>query len=280
VFPPLALREQLLSLLRCPTCGSHLHAAEGALCCPQRHTFNVARQGYVSLLSGSRATSGDDASMVAARGRFLRTDFYERLRQAVAIRAAAAAPERGAAVDAGCGTGYYLTGLLDRLSGFWGLGLDSSAPALRVAARAHVRAAAASWDLYRPFPLAGAAADLVLNVFAPRNAAEFRRILRPEGRLIVARPTERHLAELREQVPTMVAVDPSKELRLQWALSPLFASVATELVEYAVSLSSEQAQDLVAMTPTARHLDRAAAPASAPKGPITVSILITEYQPR
>lgn len=218
--------------------------------------------------------------MVAARARFLRSGCFDRLRGAVTGIAAAGAPERGTAVDVGCGTGHYLAGLLDRLPGFWGLGLDSSAPALRMAARVHDRAAAASWDVFRPFPLATAAADLILDVFAPRNPAEFRRILRPEGRLVVARPTDRHLAELRRQAPSMVSVDPSKEQRLHKALSPVFASVATELVEYCVPLSGQQTQDLMDMTPTARHPGRAAPSAGPCGGPITVSVLITEYRPR
>ena len=169
-LPP-ALNEHLLRLLRCPTCGGRLHAGERAVQCPQRHTFNVARQGYVSLLAGRRPTSGDDAAMVAARARFLSTGCYEAVRLAVIDKAAATAPDRGVVVDAGCGTGYYLAGVLNRLPGFWGLGLDASAPALRAAARAHERAAAITWDVFRPLPLASAVADLVLDVFAPRNPA-------------------------------------------------------------------------------------------------------------
>ena len=218
--------------------------------------------------------------MVAARRRFLSAGYYEAVRQAVADMAAAAAPERGAVVDAGCGTGYYLAGVLNRLPGFWGLGLDASAPALRAAARSHERAAAATWDIFRPLPLASAAADLVLDVFAPRNPAEFLRILRPGGRLIVVRPTDRHLAELRDQVPTMVAVDPAKEQRLCRALSPFFDAAATERVEYSAPLTGQQAQDLLEMSPTARHLDRATAPACPSAGSVTISVLITEYQPR
>ncbi len=204
--------------------------------------------------------------MVAARLRFLGSGCYEALRLAVVDKAAATAPERGALVDVGCGTGYYLTGVLDRLPGFWGLGLDSSAPALRVAARTHERAAAATCDIFRALPLASGVADLVLDVFAPRNPAEFRRILHPAGRLIVVRPTDRHLAELRDQVPTMVAVDPAKELRLHQALGPFFDAAATERVEYSAPLTGQQAQDLLDMGPTAHHLDRATAPSARPPG--------------
>ena len=183
-------------------------------------------------------------------------------------------------MDAGCGTGYYLAGVLDRLPGFWGLGLDTSAASLRAAARAHERAAAATWDVFRPLPLASGVADLVLDVFAPRNAAEFHRILRPTGRLVVVRPTARHLAELRDQVSAMVAVDPKKEQRLHRALHPYFEAAATEPVEYSAALTGEQARDLLDMSPTARHLDRTPnAPRPSPAS-VTVSVLITDYQPR
>ncbi len=218
--------------------------------------------------------------MVAARLRFLGSGCYEVLRQAVVGKAAATTPERGALVDVGCGTGYYLAGVLDHLPGFWGLGLDASAPALRAAARAHDRAGAAACDIFRALPLESGVADLILDVFAPRNPAEFRRILHPAGRLIVVRPTERHLAELRDEVPTMVAVDPAKEQRLHQALSPFFDAAATERVEYSTPLTGQQAQDLLDMGPTARHLDRATAPSRPSPGAVKISVLITEYLPR
>jgi 23S rRNA (guanine745-N1)-methyltransferase len=248
--------------------------------CPQCHTFDVARQGYVSLLTGRPPTSGDDAAMVAARGRFLGTGCYEPVRRAVVDAAVATAPNRGVVVDAGCGTGYYLAGALDRLPGFWGLGLDTSAASLRAAARVHERAAAATWDVFRPLPLETGIADLVLDVFAPRNPAEFHRILRPTGRLVVVRPTGRHLAELRDQEPAMVAVDPAKEMRLHVALDPYFEATTTERVEYPIDLIGQQAQDLLEMSPSARHLDRAPEASRPSAGAVTVSVLVTGYQPR
>jgi 23S rRNA (guanine745-N1)-methyltransferase len=217
--------------------------------------------------------------MVAARARFLGTGCYDAVRRAVADTVARAAPDRGVVVDAGCGTGYYLAGLLDRLPGFWGLGLDTSAASLRAAARAHERAGAASWDVFRPLPLTSGVADVVLDAFAPRNPAEFHRILRPTGRLVVVRPTDRHLAELRDEEPAMVTVDPKKERRLHEALDPYFVAGYTERVEYPAELSGEQARDLLEMTPTARHLDPAtdSRPGSVS---VTVSVLVTAYEPR
>jgi 23S rRNA (guanine745-N1)-methyltransferase len=274
--------ELSLDLLRCPTCAKHrLHPDRGVLRCPAGHAFDIARHGYVGLLTGTRATSGDDAVMAQARDRFLSAGTYAPIRKAVARLAADSAPEQAAVVDVGCGTGYYLAGVLDQLPGARGLGLDTSVRALRSAARSHERAAAAAWDVFRPFPLADGVADVVLDVFAPRNPAEFHRVLRPAGRLVVVRPTGRHLAELRGRVPAMVTIDPAKEQRLHRTLNPFFGTTVTEQVEYTMPLTQQEALDLVGMTPSARHVNRAdLADDGLLPDRVTVSVLATAYQAR
>ncbi|MFG2927629.1 putative RNA methyltransferase [Streptomyces achromogenes] len=273
--------EPFLDVLRCPVCRARLRPGHGSLRCPAGHTFDIARQGYVSLLTGIRATSGDDAAMVQARTRFLSTGGYAPISETLTRLAADALPARGTVVDIGCGTGYYLAGVLDRLPGARGLGLDTSVRALRSAARSHPRAAAASWDVFRPFPLGDSTVDVLLNVFAPRNPSEFHRVLRPTGRLIVVRPTERHLAELRGRIPAMVTIDPDKEQRLRQALDPCFEATGTRHVAYTAPLTRQDAIDLVGMTPSARHLTHADL---ADQGPlparVTVSVLATSYRPR
>ncbi|MFE0422966.1 putative RNA methyltransferase [Streptomyces sp. NPDC058953] len=284
VLLPPALAH-FLDALRCPVCRARLRPERHALRCPAGHTFDIARRGYAGLLTGSRAISGDDAAMVRARNRFLSTGTYAPVLRALTRLTADALPGRGdgsTVMDIGCGTGYYLAGVLDQLPGARGLGLDTSVPALRSAARAHPRAAAASWDVFRPFPLADRSADVVLDVFAPRNPPEFHRVLRPAGRLIVVRPVARHLAELRDRIPAMVTVDPNKEQRLHQALDPYFAAIDTRQVEYTAPLTGQEAVDLVGMTPSARHLLSRADPSG--HGPlpdrVTVSVLATSYRPR
>ncbi|MFB7277893.1 methyltransferase domain-containing protein [Streptomyces hydrogenans] len=270
-----------LDLLRCPTCGAGLHPDRGALRCPAGHTFDISRHGYVSLLTGARATSGDDAAMARARDRFLATGRYRPIRRTVAHLAADAVPGRSTVVDVGCGTGYYLAGVLEQVPGARGLGLDTSARVLRATARAHERAAAAAWDVFRRLPLADGTADVVLDVFAPRNPSEFHRVLRPGGRLVVVRPTGRHLLELRGRVPGMVAIDPAKERRLHTALTPFFEAEGTELVQYVTSLTRPEALDLVGMTPSARHLNGAdLGDHGLLPDQVTVSVLATAYRPR
>lgn len=285
---PAAL-EPILPLLRCPSCGDGLAPGDGALRCPRRHSFDLARHGYVGLLTGARATSGDDGPMARARRDFLAARRYAPVRDAVAELAAEGdlpgGPGRQAppatVVDVGCGTGYYLAGVLDALPGTVGLGLDTSAHALRVAAKAHERAAAATWDVFRPFPIASEQVDVVLDVFAPRNPAEFHRVLRPGGVLVVVRPFGGHLAELRSQVTQMVTVDPDKERRLHQALDPYFEPARTVEVEYTTPLTRQEAVDLVLMTPSARHVTEAelSDDGELPEQ-VTVSVLATAYRRR
>lgn len=287
VAVPAAL-DPILPLLRCPSCGKELETAPGALRCPRRHSFDVARHGYVGLLTGTRATSGDDGPMARARRDFLAADRYAPIRESVADLAGESAGAGDGArppatvVDVGCGTGYYLAGVLDAMPGAVGLGLDTSGHALRTAAKAHERAAAATWDVFRPFPIASEQVDVVLDVFAPRNPAEFHRVLSPGGVLVVVRPFGGHLAELRRQVAGMVAVDPDKEERLHQALDPWFEEARTERVEYTTPLTRQEAVDLVLMTPSARHVteadlrdDEGALPTE-----VTVSVLATAYRRR
>ncbi|MBV2356846.1 methyltransferase domain-containing protein [Streptomyces sp. J2-1] len=277
LFPPALV--PFLDVLCCPVCRARLHPGQGALRCPDGHAFDIARQGYAALLTGARATSGDDADMVQARMRFLAAGAYEPVREALTRLAADALPGPGTVADLGCGTGHYLAGVLDRLPAARGLGLDTSVRALRAAVRSHPRAAAASWDVFRPFPLADRSLDLVLNVFAPRNPPEFHRVLRPSGRLIVIRPTHHHLAELRRRFPAMLTIDPAKEQRLHTALTPHFEPTDTLRVAYTTPLTPQESQDLLTMTPT-RHPAPATPtdPGSLP-GRVTVSVLATAYRP-
>ncbi|HEY0280233.1 MAG TPA: methyltransferase domain-containing protein [Solirubrobacterales bacterium] len=279
--PPSAL-DLVLLILRCPVCGEELSRGDAGLRCPNGHSFDVARQGYASLIAGVRPTSGDDAAMVEARRRVLGTGIYAPIVAEVAGLAGGSVPPPETVLDAGCGTGDYLGAVLEALPKASGLGLDSSTYALRAAARAHPRAAAIACDLFGPIPVASASVDLVLDVFAPRNPAEFHRVLRPGGTLVVTRPTDGHLAQLRDQVAGMVGIDPAKEERLERTLDPRFEAIRTVATEYTARLTPAEAADLVLMTPSARHLsaDDLEADAVALPAEVDISVLTTAYRPR
>jgi 23S rRNA (guanine745-N1)-methyltransferase len=249
------MHPDVVAALRCPLCRGPLSQHERTLRCGAGHSFDLARSGYVSFLVGRPAeVAGDDASMVAARARFLDAGHFGPLSAELAALARGAAG--GVAVEIGAGTAHHLARVLDALPAHVGLALDVSVAAARRAARAHPRASAVVADARRELPLADACAGVALVAFAPRNGAELRRILRPDGALLVATPGLDHLSELREPFG-LLEVDPEKARRLEAALGPGFERAESRIVRWEMRLSPADCEALVAMGPSARHLPAA-----------------------
>ena len=253
---------EVTAVLRCPVCYDRFTRIDGTLRCAAGHTFDIARQGYVNLLGSS---SGDTAAMVADRAAFLAAGHYAPLASLVAEWAAECAD--GLVVDAGAGTGYYLGAVLERRSSC-GLALDASAVALRRAARVP-RVGAVVWDVWRPWPVAEHVAGVVVNVFAPRNGAEFHRVLRPDGTLIVVTPADDHLAEL----SGLLTVDPRKAERLASTLAS-FELVRRESLRYPMVLVEDDVRRVLGMGPAAFH----ARPVTPAAGTVTASFRVSAYR--
>lgn len=273
----------LTEFLACPVCGEGLVASGAALACRNRHSFDIARQGYVNLLRSSKKPgTADTPEMARARAAFLSAGYYEPLVAAVrraAVRAADGAP--GCIVDAGAGTGYYLAKVLDSLSDRVGLALDISKASARMAAQAHARLGAAVADSWDRLPVRDEAAAVVLDIFAPRNVGEFRRVLAPNGGLVVVTPTQRHLAEL-VGVLGLLTVDERKDERLATAMEGAFELEHMDLVDSPLTLSHEAVLALVGMGPSARHSgeELAAKVAALPLDvPTTLSAEVALYRP-
>lgn len=268
--------------LVCPHCAGPLALDGRTLRCPRGHGFDQAKQGYVSLLAGdAKAGTADTAEMVAARSAFLTAGHYRPLERALAGAAAGVAADTGLVADLGAGTGHYLARVLESRPGAAGAALDLSKYALRRAAKAHPRIGAVVCDAWRPLPLRDGAADVLLNVFAPRNGPEMRRVLRPGGRLLVAAPTSRHLRELVGGLG-LLSVDEDKDRRIEQKLGPWFAPVERAEAEFVLRLSRADAAAVVGMGPSAWHTDPAALAAALAALPepveVTGSVRITAYE--
>ncbi len=249
--------QNVVDMLACPHCGERLAAADGSLQCPVGHTFDLAKQGYVSLLPGAgTGVDGDDAAMVAARHDVLEAGHYTPLGEHVAREVARVTPAGGAVLDVGAGTGYYLREALAGCPDSAGVALDVSKYACRRAAKAHPRIGAVLADTWRALPFLDGSGSTVLNVFAPRHAAEMARVLRPGGHLVVATPEPRHLASLVERLG-LISVDERKRQRLDEQLGVRFEPVASKEVAFGLSLGRAEAEVVAAMGPSARHVPAA-----------------------
>ncbi|MEU7917712.1 putative RNA methyltransferase [Micromonospora zamorensis] len=281
---------RILRRLRCPVCGEPLAEATAgtarALRCLRRHSFDIARQGYVNLLAGRAPHVGDTAEMVAARADFLAAGHYDLISDALADAATQAVSGFGAyplVVDAGAGTGRYLNAVLAALPDAVGLALDVSKPALRRAARAHPRAAAALADTWQRLPLADNSTAVLLNVFAPRNGPEFHRVLDPAGALLVVTPAADHLSELVDALD-LLRVDPDKADRVAATIGGHFTPVGSTVHRAELTLTRTEVATLVGMGPSAWHTDPGALAdrlAALPEPVrVTVAVRVDAYRPR
>jgi 23S rRNA (guanine745-N1)-methyltransferase len=248
---------EVVRALRCPTCAQPFGVSDTALRCTHGHTFDIARQGYANLLTGRAPAGAETAGMVAARAELLAAGHLDPVARAVVAQArarSAGSSGHGLVVDVGAGTGYYLAAVLDALPAHHGLALDVAKAAVRRAARAHPRAAAVVADAWHGLPLADGCADLVLDIFAPRNGAEFRRVLRPGGTLLVVTPQPDHLAELVGPLG-LIGVDPDKGERLDRSLGGHLTLVDEQRYRYPLALRRDEAARFVAMGPSAWHAE-------------------------
>jgi 23S rRNA (guanine745-N1)-methyltransferase len=247
-------------LLRCPICRLRLDARAGAIACLNRHNFDLAREGYVSLLTGSRrrpADGGDHPKQLRHRKVFLDAGHFDFITTEIAERlwhaGAMSAVSSLRVLDAGCGTGHHLASIAKALSpGTAILGLDISATAARMAARHCPDIAFAVADLWADWPLHDASIDLVLSIFAPRNFVETARVLRPGGWLALVYPETDHLIELRRRY-RLLGHQSEKTTRYSEAVSRTIGLAAvTRIVRRAV-LAPDAVHDIVLMGPNARH---------------------------
>ncbi|MGI8417838.1 MAG: putative RNA methyltransferase [Nakamurella sp.] len=262
-----------LPLLCCPVCCASLtRTGAQVVGCGLGHRFDLAQQGYLPLLGpGSRTDTGDDAAMVGARVEFLAAGHFRPIADAVADRTT------GVVLEIGAGTGYYLAHTEPVL----GIALDSSRYAARRAAKVHPRVAAVLADAWAPLPVASAAIDTVLVIFAPRTPAEIGRVLRPGGAALVVTPLPDHLAEIRGPLG-MLNIDAGKAEALEQRWGEVCSAASATVVTAEMSLGHSDLRALVAMGPAARH--RSAAETSAAvdalpeRVPVTLAVTVSELR--
>ena len=242
----------------CPVCGKPLLCEERSWRCENGHGFDVARQGYVNLLTVDKKHSlhpGDTKEQVASRKAFLDGGYYAPI--AEKLRDLLAAEQPGAVLDVGCGEGYYLTAAAPQNAEVWGV--DISKDAVRYAA---VRNKNARWlvGTASHLPFADESFDCIVSMFALTEAAEFSRVLRKGGLFVQVTAHPEHLMGLK----TIIYPQIIRKEKEQNPAYDGFAAVETEEVAFSFTLT-EQAQvaNLLSMTPHFWRISKEGAEAAA-----------------
>ena len=232
--------------VQCPVCGGILRTERAPWRCGAGHSFDMARQGYVNLLTVTQKHSrspGDTLAQVAARKEFLDAGYYMPIADAMCRLVAAEMP--AAVLDAGCGEGYYLTKLGEAIPGAELWGVDISKEAVRYAA---VRNKNAHWltATAAHLPFAAESFDCMLSMFSLTVAAEFRRVLKQDGLFLQVLAGPEHLMALKRLIYPEIL---HREKVLHQTLDG-FRLERSETLEFPFLLTeNQQIQALLAMTP-------------------------------
>jgi len=207
------------------------------LVCAAGHCFDFSHDGYVNLLQPQdkrSRTPGDPAEAVAARRRLHDRGLSLPLLEGIAAMVPMQAGDN--LLDVGCGEGFYAGNLALRF-GAHAWGVDLSTPAVRAAAR---RYPASNWliaNADRFLPYASARFRVVLSVTARLHPGEFRRVLRADGKLLVAVPAPDDLVELRGPGPNRIT-------RVVEMLEPLFEMEEQHCIRASAALDADAVRDV------------------------------------
>lgn len=194
------------SLFACPVCGNSLMINGKSYKCINNHSFDAAKSGYVNLLTSDRMNAknpGDNKLMVKSRSDFLNKGYYGHLLEKLCDSVNGVISENDVILDAGCGEGYYTSGIYNYLRGkgitVKTAGIDISKYAVDKAAKRCHDIEYAVGSIFH-IPVSDSSSDILLNVFAPFCCEEFVRVINDGGYMIMIIPGRKHLWELKSIV--------------------------------------------------------------------------------
>ena len=256
--------SHIVDILADPNDGTALSGADdfSRLVSESGHSFDVAKQGYVTLAAGAGLKhKGDDMDMVNARETYLAMGHFAPFVEAVtgAVQdgldsASLAESTPASLLEVGAGTGYYLAHTLDSIAEARGVGLDISPHAAKHLAKCHPRVGAVVADVWESLPIRDESVDAISVVFAPRNPAEFQRVLAPGGQVIVLTPDAGHLDELREPLGILGVEDGKVERMYEQAEGYLEQAADPVDISFPIELDKASVAAQVGMSPSARHI--------------------------
>ena len=231
--------------LICPVCGEKLNKTDRAWVCTNRHGFDIARQGYVNLLTVNQKHSlnpGDTREQVLSRRAFLEAGYYRPVLDTM-IETARTLGISGPIIDVGCGEGWYSAQLAAALEAEL-MGFDISKEAVRCAAAKYK---GPTWltATASHIPVADGSAGLLTSLFALTLPEEFSRVLTEGGYYFQVLACQDHLLGLKS------IIYPELKLKEKDSVPELpgFLLQKSIPIRFSFTVEGEQVQNLFSMTP-------------------------------
>lgn len=247
--------------LACPLDGTALEFNNKQLVCANSHCFDIARQSYVNLLPVQFKKSkdpGDSKAMIVARGEFVSRGYFSNIAdKLVEISHIHLADRRDICLlDAGCGEGYFLNCIAQHYNNLDGggqasfIGLDISKWAIIAASK---RTSCITWIVgtNKHIPVLPKSLDVIYSHFGFPIYEEFKKSLKPEGKIILTEAGPEHLIELRNIIYPQLNTARSKSS----AVTEYTNLVDSCSLKYTITdMPQQDIHNMLVMTP---HLYRA-----------------------
>ncbi|HES9553675.1 TPA: methyltransferase domain-containing protein [Streptococcus pneumoniae] len=240
----------------CPICQENLTLLETNFKCCNRHSFDLAKFGYVNLAPQIRQSANYDKENFQNRQQILEAGFYQAILDAVSDLLASSKTTT-TILDIGCGEGFYSRKLQESHSEKTFYAFDISKDSVQIAAKSEPNWAV-NWfvgDLAR-LPIKDASMDILLDIFSPANYGEFRRVLSKDGILIKVIPTENHLKEIRQRVQDQLSNKEYSNQDIKEHFQEHFTILSSQTASLTKTITAEQLQALLSMTPLLFHVDQ------------------------
>ncbi|HGJ0567897.1 TPA: putative RNA methyltransferase [Streptococcus pneumoniae] len=240
----------------CPICQENLTLLETNFKCCNRHSFDLAKFGYVNLAPQIKQSANYDKENFQNRQQILEAGFYQAILDAVSDLLASSKTTT-TILDIGCGEGFYSRKLQESHSEKTFYAFDISKDSVQIAAKSEPNWAV-NWfvgDLAR-LPIKDANMDILLDIFSPANYGEFRRVLSKDGILIKVIPTENHLKEIRQRVQDQLTNKEYSNQDIKEHFQEHFTILSSQTASLTKTITAEQLQALLSMTPLLFHIDQ------------------------
>lgn len=240
----------------CPICQENLTLLETSLKCCNRHSFDLAKFGYVNLAPQIKQSANYDKENFQNRQQILEAGFYQAILEGVSDLLAAN-PSAKTVLDIGCGEGFYSRKLQETHSDKTFYAFDISKDSVQIAAKSEPNWAV-NWfvgDLAR-LPIKDGSMDILLDIFSPANYGEFRRVLSKDGILIKVIPTENHLKEIRQKVQDQLTNKDYSNQDIKNHFQEHFTILSSQTASLTKTITADQLQALLSMTPLLFRVDQ------------------------
>lgn len=240
----------------CPICRENLTLVESSLKCENRHSFDLAKFGYVNLAPQIKQSANYDKENFQNRQQILEAGFYRAILEAISDLLSNSKNAK-TILDIGCGEGFYSRKLQESHLDKTFYAFDISKDSVQIATKSEPNWAV-NWfvgDLVR-LPIKDASMDILLDIFSPANYGEFRRVLSKDGILIKVIPTKNHLKEIRQRVQDQLTNKDYSNQDIKEHFQEHFTILSNKTASLTKTITAEQLQALLSMTPLLFHIDQ------------------------